>query len=197
MGAVDGPCRCSSHAGRPRSGRLFHFTQSSHHVCHGLYCLAKWRPLCAARKESFSEHQSREFGVYRGAIEMFKSYSALARPDVKVMLWFLNDEYSLGSIASTVLMFTLQVPFEQHGGEPKIGAYERSRLQFPGVRYVMMLSMSSADRERRVRALQNEGLAVREVSRWEIGDSGFRAALEVVELLGSAARGFKNDDEHP
>jgi hypothetical protein len=135
-------------------------------------------------------YESREFGVYHAAVQMLKSYSALAKPDAKIILWYPNDEASLLSIASAALLFTLQAPFQPHAGEPKIGAYERSRLQIPGLRYVMMLSMSPAELEDRLNALQEAGVAVREVSRKEIGDGVFHTDLEIVELLGTRSAGI-------
>ena len=86
-------------------------------------------------------------------------------------------------------MFTLQAsPYHEHGGEPKIGAYERSRLQIPGLRHIMMLSMTAAELEQRLSALEEEGVAVREVSHREIGDAAFRAELELVEILETRQR---------
>jgi hypothetical protein len=140
--------------------------------------------------EPSAQHERREIAVYRAALQMLEAYSAIARPDARVMLWFPNDEPSLGSIASTVLLYTLQHPWDGHGA-PDFGAYERSRSQIPGIRYVMMLSMSAAGLEGDRNALQRQGFTIRNVLQKKIGDDAFRADLELVELGAvSASAGY-------
>jgi hypothetical protein len=132
--------------------------------------------------ERSTQHERREIGVYRAAVQMLECYSAIARPDAKVMLWYPSDDGSLSAIASTVLLYTLQHPFERHNGFSEFGAYERSRSQVPGLRYIMMLSMSAAGLEDGQNTLQREGFEVREVLRRKIGDDAFQADLELVEI---------------
>jgi hypothetical protein len=139
------------------------------------------RPIFLDQRDS-STRGHREFGVYRAAIDMLQSFSAFAKPDAKVVLWFSNDDYSLASIAAAVLEYTLQPPYQPHAGPPTIGTYELTQLQIPDIRYVMILSMSEVGLESGVHALQRAGIAVRDVLHRQIGDDAFRAYLEIVEI---------------
>ncbi len=126
--------------------------------------------------------EARELGVYRAAVEMFRVFSTYSRPDARVMLWFPVKEYSIGSIASTALLFSLNDPW-QGIGMPTFGDHERERLRYPGLRYIMLLSYKSETIAAGRKKLSQEGIKVREITSRIIGQPGFYANLDLVEIM--------------
>jgi hypothetical protein len=131
---------------------------------------------------------AKELGVYRAALEMLDVFSAYAQPTTRVMLWYPASEFSLGSIASTVLLFTVHQPYEGQG-MPSFGDYERERLRYPGLRYIMLLSQRPGAVAEGLAALTHEGLILRDVTRRAIGAEGFSADLVLVEIGQNAETG--------
>jgi hypothetical protein len=126
---------------------------------------------------------AKELGVYRAALEMLDVFSTYAQPTTRVMLWYPASEFSLASIASTVLLFTFHKPYEGQR-MPSIGDYERERLRYPGLRYIMLMSQKQKPGAvtEGLEALTHEGLTIREVTRRAIGAEGFSADLVLVEI---------------
>jgi hypothetical protein len=114
---------------------------------------------------------------------MLDVFGAYALPDARVMLWYCPREASLTSIASSVLLFTVQdpwtVPANCEGG---IGDYERKRLQGYPVRYVLMLDEQNTSFAGREAALGREGYLTREMLSTTIGDTTYHAALRLVAI---------------
>jgi hypothetical protein len=125
--------------------------------------------------------EAKELGVYRAAVEMLDVFSTYAQPTTKVMLWYPGSEFSLGSIASTVLLFTFHEPWKGQG-MPSFGDFERERLRDPGLRYIMLMSQKPGAVTEGLKALTREGLTIREVTRRTIGAEGFSADLVLVEI---------------
>jgi hypothetical protein len=153
--------------------------------------------------------EKREFGVYRAATEMMKTFSAFARPDAQVLLWYhrsdpsielikridrardaelkdeisrLRDDISKGSIASTVTLHQLHFPW-RGPGMPAFGDYERAQLRNPNIRYLMMLSERSDDLEAGRKALQQNGYVLQDVTSRTIGSDGYQVYLQLIEIM--------------
>jgi hypothetical protein len=133
--------------------------------------------------------QAREYDVYRAAVEMVRIFAKYATPSHLVLLWYASGgkHYSMGSIASTVLLYGVNEPFKT-GGLPDVGEYEISVLRSPQVKYIMMLSQSAEAIASGKDALTRNGFGFRDVEHRTIGGANFKANLDLIEL-SDAPRG--------
>jgi len=126
----------------------------------------------------------RERDVYNAAIEMLSVLSTYSRPQAQVFLWYCSSQTSLMSIASTVLLSTLQQPFspEPAGCDGSIGEHERAQLVEHPVGYVLMLDENGKNFDVRDASLQREGYGTSEVLTRRIGGDAYRADLRLVRI---------------
>jgi hypothetical protein len=85
------------------------------------------------------------------------------------------------------VLFTFHQPFEGQG-MPSFGDYERERLRYPGLRYIMLMSQKPGRVTEGLEALSQEGLTIRDVTRRAIGAEGFSADLVLVEIAPKDAK---------
>jgi hypothetical protein len=129
----------------------------------------------------------REAAVLRASVEMMDVFSRYARPDTPAMLWYCSDNSSLGSIASLVLLFTVQAPFTAGSGcSSEILQYEHDRLTGGKVRYVLVLDESGESMPARMAALKKEGYEPRRLATRSLGETAYHATLNVIELPSPA-----------
>ena len=126
--------------------------------------------------------------MYRVAVEMVRLFARFATPSQKVMLWTPalfsgsnEDTISMGSIASTVLLSTINKPWQPEG-LPNIGVYEISRLSAPDLRYVIMLSEGTELFMEGEKALVRNGYHFDDVEDRTIGGAAFKIHLGLIEL---------------
>jgi len=100
------------------------------------------------------------------------------------MLWYCPQQVSLGSIASSVLLFTMHNPFVTDSGacQGKIGEYERNRLQAYPVGYVMMLDDNGQTFGTRDQSLRQAGYAVTPMFVQPLGGNDYHPTLRLVRI---------------
>ena len=142
-----------------------------------------------------TRHTARERDVYLAASEMLKVFESYSKPDASVKLWFCATDYSIRSMASSVLLSTLHQPFETSGYSclPRIELHEQRLLLNPPA-YVMMLDETGASFIPRDAALTTEGFSLRETTSKTIGGATFHARLRLVHLTRISSPG---DKRHP
>jgi hypothetical protein len=124
---------------------------------------------------------ARERGVYLTGVEYIRfvaQYDTAAR---RVLVWSTND-LSLGSVTFTMLGDSIHAPFTGVR-MPTIGERERERLALPQLRYVMMLAIRPEDLAGGKVALEHAGIRFRPVETRRLGDSGYSAVAELVEIV--------------
>ena len=130
-----------------------------------------------------SRRAARERDLYLAASAMLKVFESYSRADAPVRLWYCSTDYSLTSMASSVLLFTLHQAFEtsRQSCLPRIELYERRLLLNPPA-YVMMLDETGSSFTARDEALTSEGFSLQEITSQTIGGSTFHARLRLVQL---------------
>ena len=152
-----------------------------------LVCVVQFLALSAPAFGTIysNPEQAKQYDVYRAAVEMVRIFGRYATPSHTVMLWYRGEEFSIGSIASTVLLYGINKPF-QMGGLPDVGKYERSMLRSPELGYIMMLSENAELIAEGKEALTRNGYHFRDVEERTIGGANFKADLDLVELTDPA-----------
>jgi hypothetical protein len=127
---------------------------------------------------------AREEGVYRAAIQLLDVFGRHARARSQMMLWYCSRDIPLQSIASSVLLFTVQEPWNPTDAScaGEIGKYEIDRLNGYPVKYVMMLDEEGRSFAARDASLRKHGYTTREVLMQRIGDDAYTARMRVVEI---------------
>lgn len=130
-----------------------------------------------------SRRAPRERDLYLAASAMLKVFESYSRPDAPVRLWFCSTDYSLTSMASSVLLSTLHQGFETSGHSclSRIELYERRQLLNPPA-YVMMLDETGSSFTARDEALRTAGFSLQEITSKTVGGSAFHARLRLVRL---------------
>jgi hypothetical protein len=149
-------------------------------VVFGVQTLAFAAPAFSRMYSNANEQY--EYEVYRAAVEMVRVFASYTRPSERVMLWYPTEEYSIGSIASTVLLYSINKNFEGNG-LPDLGDYERSSLGLPKLKYVMMLSENRELIAKGKDALIGDGYHFRDVEHRTVGGANFSANLDLIELI--------------
>jgi hypothetical protein len=125
--------------------------------------------------------QAEEYDVYRAAVEMVRLFASYASPSHRVKVWYSPEEFSITSIASTVLLDSINKNFEGDG-LPAVSDYERSQIGSPELRYIMMLSINSESIAKGKDALIRNGYQFRDVEHGRIGGVSFSADFDLIEL---------------
>jgi hypothetical protein len=89
---------------------------------------------------------------------------------------------SLSSVTFTMLGDAIHAPFTG-ARMPTIGERERERLALPQLRYVMMLATRPQDIASGKAALEHAGIRFRPVETRQLGDSGYSALAELIEIV--------------
>ena len=131
-----------------------------------------------------SRRRDRETDLYLATTEMLDVFAAHATPQTMVMLWYCSLQPSLGSIASSVLLFTLQRPFssDRQACDGSVGDYELRRLSEYPVRYVLMLDEGGSSFPARESALQEAGYTTRTIRTETIGANACKANLRLIQI---------------
>ena len=129
-------------------------------------------------------HWAREKDVYAAAATVADTFGEYWRPDERVMLWYCSPEGSLGALASSVLLFTVQEPFSNsyESCDGRVGAYEHQRLTDHRISSVMMLDETGASFAARDRALRDAGYDTQELALRKIGGETYHAVLRLVRI---------------
>jgi hypothetical protein len=102
-----------------------------------------------------------------------------------LLVWSAND-LSLNSVTFTMLGEAIHAPFGT-ARMPTIGERERERLALPQLRYVMMLATRPEEIASGKAALEHAGIRFRPVETRQLGDNGFSAVAELVEIVRAPA----------
>jgi hypothetical protein len=124
---------------------------------------------------------ARERGVYLTGVEYIRFVAQYDAAAQRVLVWSAND-LSLGSVTFTMLGDAIHAPFTG-ARMPTIGERERERLALPQLRYVMMLATRPEDIASGKAALERAGIRYRPVETRQLGDRGFSAVAELVEIV--------------
>lgn len=127
--------------------------------------------------------EAREYDVYRAAVKTVRVFARYARPSQRVKVWYPAKENSVMSIASTVLLDSIN---DYGGGMPDLGDYERLQLRSPALNYIMMLSEDFELIANGKSALVRNGYEFRDVVHQTIGGPHFKAELDLIELTDVA-----------
>ena len=129
-----------------------------------------------------SQRRAREAGVYLAAIQMIDVFASATRPKTPVMLWYCGTQRSLTSIASAVLLFTVNNPWVNEPCDARLRDPERGRLASTQPRYVLMMSEQPEGFSLQEASLRHEGYRVDDLLTRTIGDDAYRAGLRLVRI---------------
>ena len=129
-----------------------------------------------------SSYRAEETGAYIAAIQMLDVFAAASTPKTPVMLWVCSHPYSIVSVASTVLLYSVSNPFALEPCGAQLGEYERERLTSQRPRYLLLMNDRPDAFGVQEASLRREGYEVQERLTRSIGNEAYRAIIRLVEI---------------
>ena len=128
---------------------------------------------------------AKERGVYLAGVQYARFVGQYDAPNQRVYVW-LSDDVNLASVSFTVLGASIHLPFDTPR-MPTIGKREEARLVAPELRYVMLLATKPEDITLGKAALTQAGIGFRPVETRNLGDAGYSAIADLVEIVRPAS----------
>ncbi|HEX5108646.1 MAG TPA: hypothetical protein VFV95_09380 [Vicinamibacterales bacterium] len=148
-----------------------------------LLCVQAFTLLSPIHRRVFdSQHRDRETAVYVAALQMLDVFEEFSKPGARVIPWHCPTQYSMGSIASTVLVYSLSDPWSKGPCEARIGDFEVGQLR-ARPRYVLLMNEHPEIFDAQETALRGAGYQVKERLTKTIGGDAYRATIRLVEIL--------------
>ena len=126
-----------------------------------------------------------ERGVYLTGVQYARFVGQYDAPNQRVYAWVTND-INLSSVSFTMLGDAIHAPFDLPR-MPTIGKREQARLAAPELRYVMLLAGKPEEITAGKAALSQAGIGFRSVETRQLGDAGYSAIAELVEIVRPAS----------